>query len=467
MNAKRQVTHWGGLLLGAVAAGLLVCGCGDRQEAAVNELYQIDYAFSVEDFFRAAADGDLRAVRWFLGAGMEAGVADSAEMTALHVAAGSGSTEVVRELLGMGVDPRAERLDGRTPLMLAAESGDSRSVQLLLDVGGEPLEKDAHGWSALALAAYGGFERAVEVLVPLSRPFLNDALLLAALGGHVGSIDHLVSAAAVVDTRSPEERTPLMLAAARGHQDAVKFLLHHGANWYATDAEDRTAAQLAAAGGHEEIVGMIESAEIDASVRGSGDGSFVPGDDGRQVLYSSRTRRLDGERLVGIPPGDKDLRAHLRMLAYRERQLPILFLGLAEVDGEIAAEVRLLTGENDSLLVLRGEVIPQTELLVEAIEAHWLEGKEGQGVPISVGRMVVRDQLSGDVIGVTRDDPGRSAKSFALVRHAGTGQMYEVRRGDGFRAMGQRFHVLDLRAAEVLVEDVEDGSVTRLARIAG
>jgi ankyrin repeat protein len=458
MGAKRQMTGLSGVLLGAVAACVLISACGDRQEEAVGELYQSDYAFTVEDFFRAAAAGDLVAVRWFLGAGMEPGVEDVSKTTALHMAAATGSSDVVRELLAHGAEASTERLDGRTPLMLAAEAGDSRSVKMLLDAGGKALGKDSHGWSALALAAYGGFERVVETLVPLSRPLLNDALLLAAIGGHVASIDHLVSDSALVDTRSPDERTPLMLAAARGHEDAVKILLHHGANWHATDGDEHTAAQMAAGGGHEGVVTILESAGRNAGERGGGDESFVPGIDGEPVLYSSRTRRLDGERLVG----EGEVHRHLRMMAYRERQLPILFRGLATVDGQIAAEVRLLTGANDTFLVLQGEPIPDTNLLVVAIEEHWLSGKEGQGEPLRVGRMVVRDTLTGDVVGVTRDDPGKSAKSFALVRHEGTGQLYEVRRGDQFTARGESFRILDLRPREVLIESLESGGVSKI-----
>ena len=283
----------------ALACCVVVVACGDRQEEAVTELFENDYAFTVEEFLRAAGEGDLNAVRWFLGAGMAVEVADISQTQALHMAAESGRTEIVSELLQRGADPDSERLDGRTPLMLAAVAGDGLSVELLLDAGGSPLEKDTRGWSALALAAYGGFARAVEALVPLTRVQLNDALLLAAIGGHVGAIDPLVSGAAVVDARSPDGRTPLMLASARGHKDAVKLLLHHGANWYATDVGESTASQLAEAGGHQEIVVMLESAHLDDAERIGGDESFVPDGAGEEVLYSSRTRRLEGENLVG------------------------------------------------------------------------------------------------------------------------------------------------------------------------
>ena len=321
------------LALFAVLASGLLAGCGgkDRQEEAVNDLYEAEYAFTVEEFFRAAHAGDLKAVRWFIGAGMDPAVADVSKTQALHMATEGGQAAVVEELLGLGVDPTAVRLDGRTPLMLAAEAGDGRSVEMLIDAGSPVLGKDSKGWSALALAAYGGFSRAVEALVPLSRPHLNDALLLAAIGGHVGAIDHLLSGSAEVDVRSPERRTPLMLAAARGHDDAVSILLHHGANWYATDVESNTAAQMAAAGGHGSVVNLLETAHLDDAERGAGDASFVPEvPAGEEWLYSSQTRRIDNVSLVGGVGEYGELGQLLRLLSYRERQLPIQFDG--EVD---------------------------------------------------------------------------------------------------------------------------------------
>ncbi len=324
--------------------------------------------------------------------------------------------------------------------MLAAAAGDGRSVELLLDEGVSTLQKDTKGWTAIALAAYGGFARAVEALVPFSHVHLNDALLLAAIGGHVGAIDPLVSGAAVVDARSPERRTPLMLAAARGNEDAVRYLLHHGANWYATDAGQSTAAQLAADGGHENIVDLLESAHLDDAEHVWGDGSFVPEEGDEAVFYSSRTRRLEGGNLLGSGSERLVLGEELRMLAYRERQLPIFFGGDIDAAGE-EAEVRLLFGDNETYRVRAGDRIPMTELEVVAIESRWSTGKDGQGKPARSARLLVRDLATGELIGVTPDDPGRMAKSYALMEHGSTGQVYEARRGDRFRVMGAEFRV--------------------------
>jgi hypothetical protein len=151
------------------------------------------------------------------------------------------------------------------------------------------------------------------------------------------------------------------------------------------------------------------------------------------------------------------------MLSYRERQLPICFEGDVDQAGE-SAEVRLLFGGNLTYRVRVGDVIPQTNLEVTAIEQHWSEGKEGQGRPIRYSRLVVRELTTGDMIGVTPDDPGRSAKSFARMRHEITGQVYEVRRGDQFQALGGHYRVVDLRPSEVVVEELGSGVVSSLPR---
>ncbi len=115
MGELRKLVCRGCQLLLAVALGVGVVACGDRQEQAVSELYEREYAFTVEEFFRAAAEGDLNAVRWFLDAGMNAEVADVSQSQALHMAAEAGRSEIVEELLARGVDPDRERLDGSAP----------------------------------------------------------------------------------------------------------------------------------------------------------------------------------------------------------------------------------------------------------------------------------------------------------------------------------------------------------------
>ena len=102
---------------------MLFKGCGDHQEEAVAELFEDDYGFSLEEFFRAAGTGDVAAVRSFIAAGINPNVTDVAKVQALHVACASGRSRVVELLLEEGADPGTPRGDERTPLMLASRIG--------------------------------------------------------------------------------------------------------------------------------------------------------------------------------------------------------------------------------------------------------------------------------------------------------------------------------------------------------
>jgi len=439
--------------------------CGDRQEAAVVELFEDDYGFSVDEFLRAAEEGNVGAVRRFIAGGMNPAAADIASVQALHVACAAGKNKVVEELLKVGVDPLVARGDDRTPLMLAAESGDGHSVKLLLDAGAEPLRRDASGWTAIGLAAYGGFAQAVEVLAPLSRPLLDDALLLAAIGGHVAAIDPLVSSDAKIDARSADEKTPLMLAAARGHGNTVEYLLHHGANNYATDRDENTAAQMAEAGGHDEIVNLLESAHRKESKLGADSETFDQNMVAEEVLYSQEARRLDGERLIGSDGSPSALARNMQMSGYQERQLPIHLQGVTtDPGGGRLAQIKLLFGGHELVDVRAGELVPLTQLKVEAIEEDWISGKEGQGTSLRVLSLVVRDLGSGERIAITPEDPGISAKSHALVRYQITGQVYEARRGDVFAIGENSFRVFDISPRQVFFENVADGAVLSVKR---
>ena len=99
-----------------------------------------------------------------------------------------------------------------------------------------------------------------------------------------------------------------------------------------------------------------------------------------------------------------------------------------------------------------------------AIEVHWFDGKGPEAEPVRAARLVLRDVVSDEVIGVTPEDPGITAKSFALAEHTATGQVYDLRRGDTFEAIGGRFRVLNLRPRKVVLEELASGVVVTLER---
>jgi ankyrin repeat protein len=157
----------------------------DRTLACAELLKPLSDPMAADGFGRtalahAAASGDARLVRLFLGWSPD--TADQSGSNPLHLAAEAGSPECVEILLSR-FDCRAPKLRDRDALMRAAASsashdGVERCVQLLLgrsDLGA----RDAEGSDALLLAAANGHAGACRALLPyfdpLRRPVSDDA----------------------------------------------------------------------------------------------------------------------------------------------------------------------------------------------------------------------------------------------------------------------------------------------------
>ena len=111
----------------ALLAVLPGCG-GEKDEKARNVIHAAGFAYSVDDFLRAAREGNEGVVREFLKAGMHPDVADGRGVTAIASAAAGGHGHVVNLLLAHGAKPNAATPEGQTALMAAAQSGDEQAV---------------------------------------------------------------------------------------------------------------------------------------------------------------------------------------------------------------------------------------------------------------------------------------------------------------------------------------------------
>ncbi len=80
---------------------------------------------------RAAADGDIDAMKSAIQAGEELDATDRRGMTALHKAAANGRVKAVRLLLRKGADPQLKDRMGRTAIVVAAEEQQTAVVDLL------------------------------------------------------------------------------------------------------------------------------------------------------------------------------------------------------------------------------------------------------------------------------------------------------------------------------------------------
>jgi ankyrin repeat protein len=158
------------------------------------------------DLVRAAAAGEVEAVRALLAAGadvdarwsLKAGV----ETTALHAAAENGHGAVVRILLDAGANvncPTIEykrNMEGDTPLLAAARNGHAEIVRLLAEAGA-----DLNG---------GDFDE---------RP-----LAMAASAGHVDVVSTLVECGVNTRLKDFRGKSAVDYARAAGHTAVVQLL---------------------------------------------------------------------------------------------------------------------------------------------------------------------------------------------------------------------------------------------------
>jgi len=248
-----------------LATGILFLGlasCGDKQQEARSELTAKAFTFTVDEYIRAAREGNVTALRHFLEAGMAVDVTDGEGATALFRAAQAGRSEAVAYLAGRGASTAVTGTGFDTPLVAAARVGSVESVRALLAAKADPAVRTMKNWTALTAAAYRGEVDLVRVLAPLSSESLDEALQIACLQGKPEVVDVLLASGADVFSRSKENKTPLMYAAANGHQDVVRLLMLNGSNKLLIDNEKQTAADLAVAAGHPEVVHLLNDPRL-------------------------------------------------------------------------------------------------------------------------------------------------------------------------------------------------------------
>ncbi len=88
-----------------------------------------------EDFFEAARNGDLPAVKRFIDKGTNVNARANDGATALLAASLNGHQEVVQALLDKGADVNAKDNYGATALILASQRGHQEVKELLIGAG--------------------------------------------------------------------------------------------------------------------------------------------------------------------------------------------------------------------------------------------------------------------------------------------------------------------------------------------
>lgn len=190
----------------------------------------------------------------------------------LRRAAASGNVKAVRSLLDRGADVRTRTRYGETPLALAARRGSEKTVRLLLERGADPNAMDVAGATALWWVA------ARDGVMP------NRAALAGLLLSH----------GADANAHGTGRITTLSYAAAKGDPELVRLLIQHGADVDASDRFGYTAAKLARRTAYSRAAGQAFYQRLAAEAPPS----HRPGMS--NLLDSARNKRLDAEATVRI-----------------------------------------------------------------------------------------------------------------------------------------------------------------------
>lgn len=431
------------------------------------DLQEAGYEMTQDGWLAAIRADHLMAVKKMAKSGFDIKAKDEKGQHSLHVASAAGSIDVAEYLLDSKISINDADIEGRTPLMLAVLSGRPEMVGWLLKQGADPKMKDKNGYTALMLAVENRQVKSLEELAPHHREDLDSALLFAAMVGDAAAIDTLTSYGASVHARMDDGQTPLMLAAKNGHQEAVAILIDIGASRHATTESGETAQSMAIKDGHPEIADMIEkgfSGDLIALDSDEQIALAMSGNTNPKALGGSLSEKitlLEGARISGFQKssstGNSPSQTQpLIMRQYSQRELPV---EVRKVSGEIAT-LRISGKPAKEISVRSGDPLPNSNLVVVRVSARTEVGKLNNSQPIHVGVVEVEDKKTGQRREWRSGAPAVGHDPVALVEDAVTGRRYLAKNGQKFSSEdGREFVVVDVRPAQLVIEDVTSGEV--------
>ena len=175
----------------------------------------------------ACTAGNLTSVKILIDAGADANVVDNEGVTTMMSAAYQGHKEIVQLLIDMKVDVNQVAFSGGTAIMFSAAGGHNETTRILIE------NKADVNVVVMATPEYiVNVSKAIAEGKEDTEPHKDGvtALHVAAQGGHIGCMELLVDAGAVVDLADDEDITPLLNAVKGNFGAAAAYLVEHGAN---------------------------------------------------------------------------------------------------------------------------------------------------------------------------------------------------------------------------------------------
>lgn len=218
---------------------------------------------------QAAEEGNLAAVKKWLGKGADINAPDSSNNTPLHLAVRGGHEEVVEYLISKEADLTITNSLGRNPLTVALREHKNDKIVLALIEAGAPLDKtDMHGSTAAYYAAQDN--RAVVMTALTER---NADLTIATKGEtplihatklqHVDVVRTMIEHETALDHQDNSGMTALMHAAANNNMLLAGSFIAKKANLMLYNTDKKRASEIARERGHDAMAALIEKAEAE------------------------------------------------------------------------------------------------------------------------------------------------------------------------------------------------------------
>ncbi|KAK8750230.1 hypothetical protein OTU49_015326, partial [Cherax quadricarinatus] len=222
----------------------------------------------VQEFHRAAEQGDLEYVTSALDDGLDIESPDHDNNTALHIASANDHESLVAFLLSQNANREAANNLGWTPLMQAARHGHMHVVMLLVQAGSSVDTRNRLGMTALMLASVSGHMGTIRALIDAGANFNPiptisacqiTPLMIAAQHGNDAVVRLYLDKGVNANKSVPKTGiTPLMFSASGGSVSTAQILLDRGADPDAVNACDLTALDVAAACNRPDIANFLQ-----------------------------------------------------------------------------------------------------------------------------------------------------------------------------------------------------------------
>ena len=220
----------------------------------------------------ACREGHAAAVNVLLAAHADVHARDTIGRQPLHEAVHNPA--IARALIAHGADPDDAGTE-RQPVFPPLASASPGATRVLLEAGARIDVVGPNGWTVAGNAASSGdlalLQHAIALGAPTGAvlPYGASPLWRAAYSGHAQIVAWLIEQGhgdandRVVSEYAASEVSALMAAAAGGSLDTVEVLLAHRADVHAKDSIGRTALFWAVERGHSAIVDRLLSADAD------------------------------------------------------------------------------------------------------------------------------------------------------------------------------------------------------------